>query len=51
LKATYPGLYGMEAAKESALAAHAAACDALDHLERPTEVLRSIADFILHRSA
>jgi geranylgeranyl diphosphate synthase type II len=51
LKATYPGLYGMEAAKESALAAHRAACDALDHLERPTEVLRSIADFILHRSA
>jgi geranylgeranyl pyrophosphate synthase len=51
LKATYPGLYGMEEAKEAAVSAHQAACDALDQLSQPTEILRSIADFILNRSA
>jgi geranylgeranyl pyrophosphate synthase len=49
-KATYPALFGMEETKVSAVKAHRDACDALDQLDRPTEVLRRIADFILHRT-
>jgi geranylgeranyl diphosphate synthase type II len=49
-KATYPGLYGIEDAREAAVKAHRAACEALDRIDRPTEVLRSIADFILNRT-
>ena len=51
LKATYPGLYGIEKTKEAALQAHAAACEALDRIDRPTATLKKIADFILNRSA
>jgi geranylgeranyl diphosphate synthase type II len=50
-KATYPALYGIEDAREAAANAHHAACEALDRIDRPTTVLRSIADFILNRSA
>jgi geranylgeranyl diphosphate synthase, type II len=49
-KATYPGLYGIEETKEAAIRAHRDACTALDQIDRPTEVLRRIADFILHRT-
>jgi geranylgeranyl diphosphate synthase, type II len=49
-KATYPGLYGIEETKEAAISAHHDACAALDQIDRPTEVLRRIADFILHRT-
>jgi geranylgeranyl diphosphate synthase, type II len=49
-KATYPGLYGIEETKEAANNAHRDACAALDQIDRPTEVLRRIADFILHRT-
>jgi geranylgeranyl diphosphate synthase, type II len=49
-KATYPALYGIEDAREAAAKAHRAACEALDRIDRPTEVLRSIADFILNRT-
>ena len=49
-KATYPGLYGIEDAREAAAKAHRAACEALDRIDRPTEVLRSIVDFILNRT-
>jgi len=49
-KATYPGLFGMEETKAAAIRAHREACAALDQLHRPTDVLRSIADFILHRT-
>jgi geranylgeranyl diphosphate synthase, type II len=49
-KATYPALYGMEETREAAANAHRAACDALDRLDRPTDVLRSIVDFILNRT-
>jgi geranylgeranyl diphosphate synthase, type II len=51
LKATYPGLYGIEETKEAAVRAHASACEALDSIERPTETLQKIADFILNRTA
>ncbi len=51
LKATYPGLYGNEAAREAAARVHGEACAALKEIDRPTETLREIADFILNRTA
>jgi len=49
-KATYPSLHGMEETRAAAIDAHHAACDALQQLDRPTDVLRRIADFILNRT-
>lgn len=49
-KATYPALYGIDEAREKAAKAHRAACDALEQLDRPTEVLHHIVDFILRRT-
>ena len=49
-KATYPGLYGMEETRAAAINAHRAACEALDRIDRPTDVLRRIADYILNRT-
>jgi geranylgeranyl diphosphate synthase type II len=48
-KATYPALYGVEATHAQLEAVHRAAFVALKSIERPTELLRSIADFILTR--
>jgi geranylgeranyl diphosphate synthase, type II len=50
-KATYPGIYGIDATHERAMQVHGQACSVLNKIERPTERLRSIADFILERSA
>jgi geranylgeranyl pyrophosphate synthase len=50
-KATYPALYGLEPARERARAAYTQACAALDEIERPMTVLRSIARLILERRA
>ena len=49
-KATYPGIYGMEETKAAAVDAHRDACEALERIDRDTDVLRRIADFILHRT-
>jgi len=49
-KATYPALHGMEETRSAAVDAHRNAGHALDQIDRPTEVLRRIADFILHRT-
>lgn len=49
-KATYPALYGIEESREKAVKAHRAACDALEQIDRPTDVLHRIVDFILHRT-
>jgi len=49
-KATYPGLYGIEETRAAAINAHQDACEALDKLDRPTDVLRHIADYILNRT-
>jgi geranylgeranyl pyrophosphate synthase len=49
-KATYPALHGMEETRVAAIDAHRNACEALDQIDRPTDVLRRIADFILHRT-
>jgi geranylgeranyl pyrophosphate synthase len=50
-KATYPALYGIEATRKHLSSTHAAAVDALARIDRPTDLLRSIADFILQREA
>jgi len=50
-KATYPSLYGIESTRAQLQAVHGAACVALDSINRPTSLLRSIADFILERPA
>ncbi len=49
-KATYPALYGMEETRAAAVQAHQDACNALEKIDRDTDVLRRIADFILHRT-
>jgi geranylgeranyl pyrophosphate synthase len=48
-KATYPALYGIEATRDHLLSVHASACAALERIDRPTERLKAIADFILQR--
>ena len=50
-KATYPALHGIEATRDYLASTHAAACDPLDRIERSTDLLRAIADFILQREA
>lgn len=50
LKATYPALYGIEETRAAAIKAHQSACEALTRIDRPTDTLRKIADFILHRT-
>lgn len=50
-KATYPALYGIDATKTHLLKTHQAACESLDSLKQPTDLLRAIADFILAREA
>ena len=49
-KATYPALFGIKESRAAATQAHGNACAALDQLDRPTHVLRRIADFILQRT-
>ena len=48
-KATYPALYGIEATHAQLEVVHHAACSALERIDQPTQLLRSIADFILER--
>jgi geranylgeranyl diphosphate synthase, type II len=50
-KATYPALYGIDDAREKAVNAHRLACEALEQIDRPTEVLHRVVDFILGRTA
>jgi geranylgeranyl diphosphate synthase type II len=50
-KATYPSIYGLDAARERAHAVHQEALAALDELPAPAPTLHAIADFILHRRA
>jgi geranylgeranyl diphosphate synthase, type II len=50
-KATYPALYGIEATRAQLAEVHRAARSALKSIDRPTELLRSIADFIRERQA
>lgn len=50
-KATYPALYGLEATHERARQVYNRACSSLEQISRPTNRLRTIADFILDRTA
>ena len=50
-KATYPAIYGLEATQQRARLVHQQAIDLLGGIERPTERLHAIADFILQRQA
>ncbi len=50
LKATYPALFGIEETRAAALRAHRSACESLQEIDRPTETLHKIADFILNRT-
>lgn len=51
LKATYPALYGIEATRARIGTVHRAACDSLARINRVTELLCSIANFIRERQA
>ena len=48
-KATYPALYGMEAARARAREVYESACAALDPLDTPTPMLRGLARLALER--
>jgi geranylgeranyl diphosphate synthase, type II len=50
-KATFPALYGIEVTRKTLAAVHRTTCDALERIERPAQLLRSIADFIMQREA
>jgi len=50
-KATYPSLYGIESAHQRADLVHQEACAVLEQINKPTQRLRAIADFILTREA
>jgi len=50
-KATYPGFYGIEATRAQLKTVHRAACNALERIDTPTELLHSIADLIRERQA
>jgi geranylgeranyl diphosphate synthase type II len=48
-KATYPALYGLDAARALAQEVYERACAALDTLETPTPLLRGVARLVLER--
>ena len=48
-KATYPGIYGIVKANELAKNVHAQAIEALNKIDKDTEILRELVDFILNR--
>ena len=50
-KATYPAVFGIEATKAHSDVVHRATCGALNRIDWTTDLLRSIADFILGRQA
>jgi geranylgeranyl pyrophosphate synthase len=50
-KATYPALFGVEATRKHLAHVHLTACASLERVDRPTQLLRAIADYILERQA
>jgi geranylgeranyl pyrophosphate synthase len=48
-KATYPALYGLEEAQNLAQKVHFEAIQSLNRIEKDTNLLRDLADFILNR--
>ena len=49
-KATYPHLHGIDEARDLAFRVHGGPARSLDKIERPTERLAAIADYILNRT-
>ena len=53
-KATFPSVHGIEVTRQKISAVHQTSCEALDRIDRidrPTGLLRAIAEFILKREA
>ncbi|MEP6901640.1 MAG: polyprenyl synthetase family protein [Actinomycetota bacterium] len=50
-KATYPSIFGIEETRNLAEKVHAEAIGFLEQIEKPTEILREIAGFILKRKS
>ena len=50
-KATYPSIYGIEVTRKTIVAVHRTTCAALERIEQSTQLLKSIADFIVNRKA
>lgn len=50
-KATFPSIYGIEVTRKVIVAVHRTTCTELERIKRTTQLLESIADFILHREA
>jgi geranylgeranyl pyrophosphate synthase len=50
-KATFPALYGIEATRQRVNEVHRQACDALELIDRPAQLLAAMADFIRERQA
>jgi geranylgeranyl pyrophosphate synthase len=50
-KATFPSIHGIDATRQTIVAVHRTTCDALQRVDGPTQLLKSIADFILNREA
>ncbi|MFL6255222.1 MAG: polyprenyl synthetase family protein [Pyrinomonadaceae bacterium] len=50
-KATYPAVYGLEAARTRAREVYESACAALERCESPTPMLRGLARLVLERRA
>lgn len=48
-KATYPSFYGLEGTRRLAEKIHGETIASLDEIEKPTEILRGIAHYILNR--
>lgn len=48
-KATYPALYGLDEARKLAEKVHFEACAELEKINKNTEILRELVDFILNR--
>lgn len=50
-KATFPSIHGIETTRKTIVAVHRTTSDALQTIAGPTQLLKSIADFILNREA
>ena len=50
-KATYPSVYGVDVTRKTIAAVHRTTSTALEQIDRPTELLKSIADLIMNRDA
>ena len=50
-KATFPSVYGVEVTRKTIAAVHGTTSTAVEQINRPTELLKSIADLIMNRDA